>query len=169
MPNRIKTAIIDKDQLSIDDLKVQLDELGQALNRASEEIFKCNQNRKIDHLLDYISKYKQIFLPSSTGYKSVNTREICFIRKDMQSGKVEVVFDQDDSLVLPANYSLLQLIDVLPKNDFFQVKRELIINLRYLSEVEIFNKICIIKKGDYTMKLSMSRRSLKEFKDRMVI
>lgn len=144
MPNPIKTAIIDHDQVAI-------------------------QQSKIDHLIDYVSKYKQIFLPSVTGYKAVNIREIVFIRKNTESGKLEVVFGKDDTLALPPNYSLAQFTEVLPKIDFFQVRRELIINLRYLTEIEVFTKECILQKGNYTVKIEISRRSLKEFKNRMVI
>ena len=141
----------------------------QAITRATDKIFKNNQLHKIDYLIEYVSKYKQIFLPSTTGYKSVSIREIVFIRKNPSSSKAEVFFGEDDYLTLPANYSLSQLIEVLPKVDFFQLKRDVIINLRYLSEVEVFTKECILRKGAYQVKLEISRRSLKEFKSRMVI
>jgi len=144
-------------------------ELRQAISRATDEIYRSNNQHKIDHLVEYVSKYKQIFLPSSTGYKTVNIREIVFIRKNSNSTKIEVFFGDDDILTLPVNYSLSELKEVLPRIDFFLIKRDVIINLRYLTEIEVFTKECSLKKGNYQVKLEMSRRSLKEFKDRMVI
>jgi two-component system, LytTR family, response regulator len=144
-------------------------ELRQAISRATDEIYKSNNQNKIDHLIEYVSKYKQIFLPSATGYKTVNIREIVFIRKNSNSSKIEVFFGDDDILTLPINYSLSQLKEILPKIDFFLIKRDVIINLRYLSEIEVFTKECTLNKGGYQIKLEISRRSLKEFKNRMVI
>lgn len=144
-------------------------ELRQAISKAADEIHKSSSLHKIDQLVEHVSKYKQIFLPSSTGYKTVNIREIVFIRKNSSSSKVEVFFGDDDILTLPVNYSLSELKEVLPKIDFFPIKRDVIINLSYLTEIEVFSKECSLKKGNYQVKLEMSRRSLKEFKDRMVI
>lgn len=156
---------------AIDYLLKPLDEneLRQAITRAIDAVSKRNNQHKIDHLVEYVSKYKQIFLPSSTGYKTVNIREIVFIRKNTSISKIEVFFGEGEYLTLPVNYSLSQFTEVLPKIDFFQIKRDLIINLRYLSEIEVFSKECTLKKGNYEIKLEMSRRSLKEFRIRMVI
>ena len=148
---------------------VDENELQQAVLRAADEIHKNSHLLKIDHLLEYISKYKQLFLPSSTGYKTVNIQDIIFLQKNTVSGKVEVLFGEDDFLTLPSNYSMAKLAEILPRIDFFQIKRDVIINLKYLKEIEVFTKTCILEKGAYRINLEMSRRSLKEFKDRMVI
>lgn len=144
-------------------------ELSQAINKAFAEINGRSQLQKIDYLLNYVSRYKQIFLPSSTGYKSINIRDVFYIRKNIQNEKIELIFGENDFLVLPKNYNLTQLSEILNKSDFFLIKRELLINIRYLSDIEVYNKVCILQKGEYTIKLPMSRRSLKEFKDKMVI
>jgi len=156
---------------AIDYLQKPIDEndLRQAVIRASNEIRKSNNQHKIDHLIEYVSKYKQIFLPSTTGYKTVNIREIIFIHKNQTTSRVEVYFGGDNFIILPVNYSISQFSEVLPKADFFKIKRDVVINLRYLTDIEVFSKSCTLQKQDYQVKLEISRRSLKEFKDRMVI
>jgi len=160
----LRTGAIDYLQKPIDDA-----ELNNAVERAIEMIRRINQQHKIDHLLDYVSKYKQLFFPTATGFKSVNIRDIVLIQKNPANGKVSVVLSEEDIFTLPANYSLTELFKILPRLDFFQIKREVIVNLRYLSEVEVHSKTCILRKGSFEMKLEMSRRSLKDFKDTMVI
>ncbi len=144
-------------------------ELENAVKKASLAFESDNQRNKLDFILNYISGNKQLFLPTITGYKSVNTNDIVYIWRNVQSERVEIVFGEDDKLILPMNYSLAQLVDVLPKAEFFLVKRELIINIKYINEIETFNKDCTLKKGDFIVKLQMSRRTMKEFRDKMVL
>lgn len=144
-------------------------ELQNAVERAFEEVKRSNQMYKIDRLLDYVAKYKQLFFPSPTGFKSVNIQDIVFIQKNQETGRVDVITGDNNDLTLPVNYSLTELMKILPRIDFFQIKREVIINLRCLLEVEIQSRTCILKKEEFQVKLNMSRRSLKEFKERLVI
>lgn len=156
---------------AIDYLKKPVDdaELKDAVERAIESIRRNNQQHKLDRLLDYISNYKQLFIPVSTGYKAVNIRDIVYVYRNPDNAKVTVVLGQSDDLVLPLNYSLNELMKILPRFDFFQIKRDVIINLKYLTEVELHTKTCRLKKGCLEVNLDISKRCLKEFKERMVI
>jgi len=144
-------------------------EFNQAINRACDVITRSNQQHKIDFLHDYVSKYKQIFIPSTTGYQSISIKDIFYIRRNNEENRIELIFNESELIILPHNYSLTHLIGVLPKSDFFQIKRDILINIRYLSKIEVYKHSCVLEKGDFVVTLPMSRRSLKEFKDRMVI
>jgi len=160
----LRTGAIDYLQKPIDEA-----ELKDAVERAIELIRRSNQQHKIDHLIDYISKYKQLYFPTATGFKSVNLLDIVSIQKNPDDGKVSVVLGDEEDICLPSNYSLTELFKILPRLDFFQIKREVIVNLKYLSEVEVHSRTCILRKGRYEKRFEMSRRSLQEFKNRMVI
>ncbi len=146
---------------------VKGDELEKAVERAKIAVEKDVQSNKLDFLLNYVDGNKQLFLPSAIGFSSVNTHDIIYIWRNTQSERVEIVLGEAEKLVLPMNYSLSQLVEILPQADFFQVKRELIINIRYVKEIQIFSRDCILQKGDFVVKLQMSRRNLKDFRDRM--
>ncbi len=146
---------------------VNEDELAKAIEKAEHAVEKDEQGRRLNALLDYIDGNKQLFLPSVNGFSSVNTHDIIYTWRNMQSERVEIVMGETEKLGLPVNFSLAHLIDILPKSDFFQVKRELIINVRYVKEIQIFSRDCILQKGDFVVKVKMSRRNLKDFRDRM--
>ncbi len=142
-------------------------ELQNAVNKALAVYEKDAQLQKLDYILNYISGGKQVFLPSNTGFCSVNTSDIVYFWRNTQTKRIEIVFGENDKLILPINYTLAHLLEQLPFTDFFQIKRELIINTRYLKELAIYSKDCILKKGDFEVRVQMSRRSLKEFRDKM--
>lgn len=146
---------------------VREDELGKAVEKAEIAVGRDAQSNKLNFLLNYVSGNRQLFLPSAVGFSSVNTQEIIYIWRNTQSDRVELVFGEANKLVMPVNYSLTKLIELLPPTDFFQVKRELIINVRYMTEIQIFNRDCILQKGDFVVKVQMSRRNLKDFKSRI--
>ncbi|MCG6191140.1 LytR/AlgR family response regulator transcription factor [Maribellus maritimus] len=142
-------------------------ELHNAVDKALAAFEKDEQLQKLDYILNYISGGKQLFLPSNTGYRSVNAADIVYFWRNAQTKRIEIVFGENDKLILPINYTLAHLLEQLPPSDFFQIKRELIINTRYLKELAIYNKDCILKKGNFEVRVQMSRRSLKEFREKM--
>ncbi|MGV8134410.1 MAG: LytR/AlgR family response regulator transcription factor [Mangrovibacterium sp.] len=146
---------------------VKVDELEKAIEKAKKAVEKDAQSRKLDALLNYVDGNRQLFLPSAIGFSSVNTHDIVYIWRNTQSGRVEIVLGEDKKFSLPMNYSLSQLVERLSRSDFFQVKRELIINVRYVKEIHTFSRDCILQKGDFVVKLQMSRRNMKDFRDRM--
>lgn len=143
-------------------------ELQGAIGRVIEEITRTDQAHKIDYLSDFALRNKQVFFPSPTGFKSVNIQDIVFIRKNSETGKTDIIMGDQNDLIFPVSYRLMELMKILSCPDFFQIKREIIINLRYLLDVETQSRICILKKAKFLVKLPMSRRSLKDFKDQMV-
>jgi two-component system, LytTR family, response regulator len=148
---------------------VDPDELQKAINKVQLLLEDRSHLQKIDNILDYISRNKQIFVPSNMGYRSVATNEIMYIWRNATSDRIEVVLGETDKVVLPQTYSIAQLIELLPQVDFFQIRRELLVNLRYVVNIETFSKECLLRKGTLEVSLSMSRRNLKEFKERMVV
>jgi two-component system, LytTR family, response regulator len=148
---------------------VNPDELIKAINKVQHLLEDRSHLQKIDNILDYIARNKQIFVPSNMGYRSVTTNEIVYISRNAGTDRIEVVLNDTDKIVLPQTYSLSQLVDLLPQADFFQIRRELVINLRYVVNIETFSKECLLRKGTFEVVLPMSRRNLKEFKERMVL
>lgn len=148
---------------------VEGEDLKHAIDKAIDSIENDTQQQKFDFILNYISRNRQLFLPSPTGFRSVDTNEIIYVWRNGITERLELVFGENDKLILPPNYTLAQLVKILPEPDFFQVKRDMIINIRYVKEVETFNKDCTLQKNGFTVKLQMSRRCMKEFKERIVL
>lgn len=150
---------------AIDYLKKPVDELElkDAVERAIESIRRNNQLTKIDRLLDHVSNYKKLIFPTPTGFRAVNIRDIVYIARKPGCANIAVVFGDSDDLLLPPNYCLNELIKVLPRSDFFQIRRDGIVNLKYLEEIESHTKTCRLKKGNFEVILELSKRSLKEF------
>jgi len=144
-------------------------ELAEAVGRAVVIIQRNNHQQKVDRLIDYISNYKQLFFPFPTGYKAINISNIVYIYKKTNDSRITVVLGESDEFILPPNYSLLDLANILPRFDFFKIKRDLIINLKYLVEVELHTKTCKLKKGSFEVTVEISKRCLKEFREKMVV
>ncbi|MGV8093415.1 MAG: LytR/AlgR family response regulator transcription factor [Mangrovibacterium sp.] len=143
------------------------EDLENAIDRACKVIEKDTHYQKLDAFLNYIDGNKQLFLPSATGFCSVNANDIIYVWRNTQTERVEIVFGESEKLILPANYSLSKLLESLPQTSFYLVKPGTVINLRYVKEIQTYDGDCMLQKGDFIVKIQMSRRKLKEFRNQM--
>lgn len=148
---------------------VDEDELNEAVKKASETIPDDSQLLKLEFLLKYVTENKQLFLPTSIGFRSINTKYIVYISRNKKTRQTEIFFDENNILILPPNYTLSRLKLILPATDFFQVKRDIIINNHYIEKIQSFDSSCILRKGKFVAKIPISRRNFKEFKNKMVL
>ena len=144
-------------------------DLTAAIERARLAVEQDARKKKLDDLLNYIDKRTQVFLPSVVGYCSVDPGQIVYIWRNTQMDRVELVLGEDQKHIMPVNYSLSKLLGLLPQVDFFAVKKGTVINLRYVKEIETYKRDwdCVLQKGDFIVKVQVSRRNQKDFRDRM--
>lgn len=145
--------------------EVDLDKAILRYYNNSNNSFKTSKEVVFSEILKQLSLNDRIFIPTVTGFKSINTSEILFIKRLGDSfARVFLYYDKIQYDTIPACYSLKQVLEMLTDRTFFQIDRNVIINTDYLKEVEIKGRECILEKNGEKTVLTISRQRLKEFK-----
>ncbi|WP_430933064.1 LytR/AlgR family response regulator transcription factor [Saccharicrinis sp. 156] len=142
-------------------------ELTMAIQRYKKVIMEKNENHKLEVLAKNSIKNKRILLPNITGLKQISLDSVLYFQKEHNKiEKVEICYGISHSEFIPGHISLKNLIDLLPEQDFFQIDRHTIINLDYLTDIEVKTRTCILNKCDEVIHLSISRGRLKKFREK---
>ncbi|MGQ1910998.1 LytR/AlgR family response regulator transcription factor [Marinifilum sp. RC60d5] len=143
---------------------VDADDLSVAIQRY---ISIQKNGRKIDEIKTLIHKFhknNRVLLPSITGFKHIKLKDVLYFVKDYSSpNHVQVYYDQDNCEVIAGCCSLKRILELLPSDDFLQVDRQTIINLDYLSDIEVKSRKCFLVKNDKQFEISISRGRLRNF------
>lgn len=106
-----------------------------------------------------------IIVPTVTGYKNINKDDIFYIRKEKDSERIEIFYDQQTSCSVVGGCTLKQLETKLCHSVFYRIDRNTIINLNYLNEIETKTRLCKLCKKESVQNLTISRSRLKEFRE----
>lgn len=123
------------------------------------------EQQKLESLSRTLKKDKRIVLPTITGLKQIFLSEVLYFQKENDTTeKVTVHYSQSHKEIIPGFFTLKQILEMLPPDDFFQIDRRTIINLDYLSNIETKPRICILNKCKDQIQLPISRGRLKAFR-----
>ena len=141
---------------------VKEDELESALTKVQGEIARAQQVSKLESLLRYVNG-QRIMLPSSLGFIAINSTDIIYIERNTQKDRIELIMVDNKRQSLTPGYNFSKLMSVLPAGDFFQIDRGLIVNTYYIAEIHSSEKVCIVKKNDFSQRLEVARRRWNDF------
>nr|WP_319398141.1 response regulator transcription factor [uncultured Carboxylicivirga sp.] len=144
-------------------------DLSMAIQRFRNTFSIPKNNSKLESVSRIFSKSKRVLLPTITGLKQIALSNVLFFQKiNNTTEQVKVYYTTTQYDTIPGNKSLKEIIDLLPKEDFYQIDRCTVINLDYLTDIETKSRKCILKKCNEEITLTISRGRLKEFKDKCI-
>lgn len=140
-------------------------ELNQAIKQIHINSIRKENSTKIELVTVGHNNMYRIILPILTGLKNIVLDEILYIQRDKENNSsLKVYYNSTESEYLASYLSINQLYKLLNPFSFIQVDRNTIINLKYLREIETKTNICILTKNAELVKLKISKRRLKEYR-----
>ena len=141
-------------------------ELNRSIQRYKSERKQEDLVQRLELLITQLNQQVRITIPTLTGIKNVNCSDIMYVQLQSTGRQyLSVYYQTDKSDNLPSSYTLNDFQEHLPENDFFQIDRATIVNLKYLSAIETKTRVCILEKDGQQVELSISRNRLKEYRD----
>ncbi len=128
------------------------EELRIAVTHALEnlKLKKSNDSTALEQLLG--SSCKFISIPSNSGYKFLRKNRIIRLESDGSYTKIYY----DDGAEFVSSYHLKKIVDVLPRDLFFQSHRSHVINMEYVAGIHKNNMIEL--ENGHMVPLSRTRR-----------
>ncbi|OQX80136.1 MAG: hypothetical protein B6D61_02400 [Bacteroidetes bacterium 4484_249] len=124
---------------------VVFDELKEAIFRFMCEKKQEQDARKIDILLDTLSRQGKVCFNTRTGYIYILPEEIVFCQADVNY--TEINFSTDRKEIVTVNIGRVE--ELLDKSKFFRISRSHLINLDYLVKADRKTKTCeLFKEGE---------------------
>ncbi|WP_321281746.1 LytTR family DNA-binding domain-containing protein [Marinifilum fragile] len=146
----------------------------EKLDMAIQRYINMQKNdSKIDEiktLIHKVHKNSRVLLPSITGFKHIKLSNVLYFKKNVSSPEhVQIYYDGNRHEIIAGCCTLKRILELLPSDDFLQVDRQTIINLDYLSDIEVKTRKCILLKNGKRFEVSISRGRLKDFMKEMSI
>ena len=133
----------------------------------SNPVFNTNTN--VEKLIDQLSPSRKIGLLTIQGIRFVKLQSLVFINLEknerFKAGHLVAHLIDGERVVLSGGTTIKKLMDALGDDSFFEICRQTIINLHYLSEVENgTDNICRMTEPYQGVPLRISRNQLTELR-----
>lgn len=130
-----------------------------------------NTNTNVEKLIDQLSPSRKIGLLTVQGIRFVKLQSIVFINLEKNErfrvGQLVVHLVDGERVVLSSGATIKKLMDTLADDVFFEICRQTIINLHYLSEVENgVENVCRMTEPYQGVPLKISRNQMTELRRR---
>jgi len=136
---------------------VSIEDIRQTLKKYRMVCKKENLKARYQNLLDRVDPDKIIKFRTLKGIILIHTEDVAYVKSN---GNYSLVYQKDDKKEL-ITMQVGAIEKILPTGQYFRISRQLLINLRYLTKVDVKNKLCYLKYDHKEFKLKGSGKKLK--------
>jgi DNA-binding LytR/AlgR family response regulator len=135
---------------------VKKKELLASLKRLSEKVDSERINDRFSELMHHLSDQKKIKFKNRNGFSMIDPDDILYCQADSNYTILEL--DTGKKLIISINLGKVE--EILPQQGFCRISRSVIVNLKYLTQVDRKTQTCIlVNKSSLT--LSISRKYMR--------
>lgn len=124
-----------------------------------EEYLK--EQKQLEHTKSKIFIPKKLKLKTPTGYIFINPQDILYVQ--VNRDRTELVSTNDECFRVMT--LLKEIYSELQKFNFFQINRSVVVNTRFVENVDKVNKSCLLKCKEKSFPFKVSASNFKDFEN----